>query len=497
MTTNTNFLDKVVGFFSPVRGMRRAAARFAMDQMLAYEGARRGRSLGDWLTPNTSANAEIGPQIALLRSRSRDLCRNTPLARKILDERVIRAIGTGITPRSQAENPRDREEMDKVFQDWSEAVGYWAMQLIGARAIYESGESLLRHRYLSPAVAKSRGLPVPYWPVLLESDFIDTNKSMSIEPGTRIVNGVQYDSDDLVMGYWLFDTHPGDSLASYRGIGNGYSKFVPASLIEHGFRPERPGQGRGVPLFAPVITKIRQLGDLDEAIIIRKKVEACFAAFITSGPDGTNIGPTKTEDGQLVEEFSPGMVRYLRSGQGIQFADPAASGTDVSYIKMQRQDVCAGTFVPYELGTGDMSQTNYSSYRGGAVGFMDQLSVDQWQVFIPFFCAPVWRRLVEAAYVAGRISTPDASVKWGPPPFNLLDRMNEAEADQLELQIGKTTWPQMVAQQGNDPRVQMAEISESQKAFREQGIELPELYGGKNGNATEPDATKTPTRRAN
>jgi capsid protein len=36
-----------------------------------------------------------------------------------------------------------------------------------------------------------------------------------------------------------------------------------------------------VPWFAPVILKLRDLDDYDDAELVRKKIEACFAAFVT------------------------------------------------------------------------------------------------------------------------------------------------------------------------------------------------------------------------
>lgn len=490
-TFNPTFVDRAVGWFSPARGLKRLATRAALQsalwyqgkslssaaQAFGYEGAKKGRSVAGWFTPSTSANAEIGPQLAHLRNRSRDLVRNNPNAAKIIGERVIRSIGTGIAVRSAAKNQRTRDALNKYFPIWADAIGYNALQRVGAHSVYESGECLLRHRYVSPAVARKKGLPVPYWPVLLEPDFIDTNKNSGVgKTQSRIVNGVQYTEDDIVEGYWLFENHPGEVNSISNRVGQAASRFVSAKVIEHAFRATRPGQGRGVPLLAPVIQKLQGLDDLQDAILVRKKTEACFAAFVTKA-DAPGIG--KQSEDPRIEEFSPGMVQYLRAGEGVAFAQPSTSGGEVEYIRMQKQEIAAGAFTPYELATGDMSQTNYSSFRGGAVGFKDDLGVDQWQVFIPFFGAPVWRLFVDACFFAGLIDEVDYEASYGPPPFNLLDRQAEAEADQLEVAIGKVTWPQMVASNGNDPEAQMEEIARSQKAFRDKEIELPELYGGK------------------
>ena len=53
--------------------------------------------------------------------------------------------------------------------------------------------------------------------------------------------------------------------------------------------------------------------------------------------------------------------------------------------------IAAGYRVPYELLTGDLSQVNYSSLRGGLVEFRRMVDALQWQLVIPGFCESVWR----------------------------------------------------------------------------------------------------------
>ena len=50
------------------------------------------------------------------------------------------------------------------------------------------------------------------------------------------------------------------------------------------------------------------------------------------------------------------------------------------------QGIMAGIGLPYELGTGDMSQVNYSSWRGGMLGFRNTVEAFRWLTLIPLFC---------------------------------------------------------------------------------------------------------------
>ncbi len=95
-----SFIDNIIGVFNPAAKLNRVRARKALDIMSkrGYDGAKTGRRTSGWITPSTSADAEITPNIIKLRDRSRDLVRNNPYASKALRVLVSNAIGTGIIP---------------------------------------------------------------------------------------------------------------------------------------------------------------------------------------------------------------------------------------------------------------------------------------------------------------------------------------------------------------------------------------------------------------
>ena len=69
------------------------------------------------------------------------------------------------------------------------------------------------------------------------------------------------------------------------------------------------------------------------------------------------------------------------------------------------QGIMAGIGLPYELGTGDMSQVNYSSWRGGMLGFRNTVEAFRWLTLIPLFAMPVWRRFIDTLILQGKIPT--------------------------------------------------------------------------------------------
>jgi len=78
-----NWIDRAVGFMSPAAGVRRVAARRALDlHQRAYDAGRRDQRTMSWQATGASANAEVGSAEEIVRNRARDLARNNGYARR-------------------------------------------------------------------------------------------------------------------------------------------------------------------------------------------------------------------------------------------------------------------------------------------------------------------------------------------------------------------------------------------------------------------------------
>jgi capsid protein len=228
---------------------------------------------------------------------------------------------------------------------------------------------------------------------------------------------------------------------------------------------------------------MRDLDDWEDAEIVRKKTEACLAAVAVDPNGEQSIGATPLTDaeGRRIETFSPGMVAYGAPGFDVKFNQPSFAGGYADYKRSRVRDLATGLGMIYELLAGDLSQVNYSSYRSGLLGFRGRIEFLQWSLMIPMLCDPVAAWFISAAQDFSGLPVGEYPVEWGPPPFDLLDREAEAKADQLELQIGKRTWPQLVSEQGYDPEKQIAEIEQWQPRLDAAGVEF-NPKGGNNAN---------------
>jgi capsid protein len=161
------------------------------------------------------------------------------------------------------------------------------------------------------------------------------------------------------------------------------------------------------------------------------------------------------------------MVEYLKPGQEIKFNNPPAAGGYREYKMTELQGIMAGIGLPYELGTGDMSQVNYSSWRGGMLGFRNTVEAYRWLTLIPLFCMPVWRRFIDTLILQGRIpasvvkdgKTDLRTVQWTAPRFESVDPVKDAEGVLKDVRMGRKTWFEAVLENGYDPTTQLQQIA--------------------------------------
>jgi lambda family phage portal protein len=468
------WLDKIISWALPAAGLKRAHARAMQQVLLSYEGVRSDRRQGGWFTQGTSGNAEIGPAVGRLRDNSEDLARNNAFASKSVRRWSRRVVGYGITPQADTGNDVVNAKIDAKWKAFVPAScsdrrinAYAAMRMI-VRTTFVRGECLIRLWDRRPG----DGLPVPFQFQVLEPDYLDSSKTMALNSG-YIIQGVQFDMIGRIQGYWLYGYHPGDVIVtSLRGLT---SAFVPAEQVIHHAALERPGDVRAVGRLAPIIAKLRDLDEVGDAKIMRTKIEACLAMFVgqPEGAEGPTLGPVNTitdGSGAKIEEFRPGMIAYGGFGQKPEFFSPTGSGDWAPYKKTEVREICAGMDQPYVVIGEDLEAVNYSSFRGGAIDERDSVDEYRYLWLIPQVLDRIWAKFIDTLVIMGEIPEANYAVKWNPPPFDLLDRHAEAEADRIEMLIGKTTWPQLVGNQGQDPNKQIAEITKWKGLLEAAGI---------------------------
>jgi lambda family phage portal protein len=453
-----NWLDRAISYVAPARALNRVRARTHLSMMLRhYEAAQPGRRTSGWKRSGADVNAANGPALVALRELTRDLIRNNSWARN--GKRVIQrhTVGWGITPKAADVDDATQKRTSAIWKRWAgttecDAEGrrnFYGLQKMVMGMAVESGEALIRRRWRRP----SDGLSLPLQLQLLEPDFLDTSKDgMPGTSGGRVIQGVEFDAIGRRSGYWLFDEHPG---SLYHG--RSASRLVPVSDIIHVFDDERPGQVRAVPWFTSAITNLKDFDEYEDGTIMRQKIAALFAAFITDPTGEPEEFGEESEDDDRVEEFEPGMIKYLGPGQKVEFTSPPLVTNDGFSARTLRR-IGAGLGVTYEDLTGDYSQVNYSSARMARLAHWGNVYDWQWNMLIPQFCDGGWAWAMEAAVAAGRIAEAPLA-EWTTPPMPMIDPDKEGLAYTRRVRSGQMTPSEMVREQGKDPAAHWAEYA--------------------------------------
>lgn len=443
-----------------------------------YDGAAKGRALGSWRATTADADGTLKVALPELRRRSRDLVRNNPHATKAVQVLTGNLVGTGIAPRTRTGDPDIDLHVDDLFERWSTEcqtegpLDFYGLQALAVRCMVESGEVLVRRRLRLP----QDGLPVGLQLQILEPDHLDSTRNEVLPNGGWIIQGVEFDPVGRRAAYWLFRHHPGSSLPGTLGQT---AQRVPADEILHLYEPLRPGQTRGVPWMAPVISTLYELGEYRQAEALRKKLEACYVGVVNRNTEGEDpeapaegLLPTVVDsDGNVQETMEPGTFVYA-PGE-IKFNTPTAIGGYVQHEEAQLRAVAAGLRVPYELMSGDLSKVNFSSSRVGLNEYRRFVEQIQWQCIIPMFCTHVWQWFVSAAR-AQELLPMDIriGVEWQPPAFQSVNPLQDANAARVMIRSGVSTLSRAIAETGYNPRGVLEERRADDALLDEFGIIL-------------------------
>jgi lambda family phage portal protein len=476
------WIERALAGLAPRWAAERLRARIAVDALARhYEGAQVDRRTRHWRTPARSANADIIPALHRLRNRSRDLVRNNPYASAGLDMIVAYQVGTGIEPRSATGVRALDDAANRLWREWVDAadleggLDLYGLMALAARTRAEAGEALVWLEQMPAASARARALPVPLQIRLLEPDYIDTtHESTVVQPDrSRIRAGVEIDGNGRARAYFLHPEHPGEITTAVAPR----AERIDAARLLHLFRRIRPGQIRGVPDLAPVMSRLRQLDEYEEAAIEQAKVQACLGVFVTSpaGPAQSTLGVSSVDEtGRRDETLAPGMIGYLSPGEDVQVVAPSGAGGFSEFARHQLMAVAAGFGLTYDLLTGDLTQANYSSLRAGRQAFRRRLEAAQWQMLIPGLCEPLWNAFIRAAQLAGRLP-PRAEAwraEWHPPRLEFVDPLKDAQAEVMMVRAGLKTMPQALAELGRDPVAHVAEAREWNERVDDAGLIL-------------------------
>jgi lambda family phage portal protein len=486
-----NLIDRFVGIFAPMAGFQRSIAR---AELRAFQAAAKDRKNADWVAKNQSADLAIVTDAATLNARSRQMMRDSHIAKAIKLSKVRNIVGRGITPIPIATDPAGKELVElnraaeKGFWDWANDPArcdvegrrnFWAMQALAVGEKVEVGQVFFVKCY-TPGI----GLQLRAY----ETEQLDNTITQCGDNEVR--GGIEVDAMGRAVAYHFFTRNPND-LYNRRDFK---SQRILRERVIHYFRPERVMQTHGVTELAPVLQRIRDVHKRDDAELWTAYMEACHGisviqknAWGANGPGlprppGDTTGTTPT--GSPKYEFAPGMVFRGQPGDEVKFHAPTRpGGTFEPYNKVNLRGIGAGVDLSYEQVNRDFSQGTYSSQRQTLLEDLRAWRPDQDHLsdtlVQPCYEAWYWFDVVDGRLPLSQMAfSADpkryTEAEYAPDGHDWIDPKTELEGYETALRLFLTTRAKIAGARGD----RINKIFDQRKAETEaaaaRGLTLPE-----------------------
>ncbi|MEE4417304.1 phage portal protein [Klebsiella pneumoniae] len=495
--------------------------------------------------------AEISQERAVVSAVSRDLVTTNSTVATLSENLPTQAIGNGLTlsakPDHDAlgislEDARDlAHRIERAWVAWvnnpleCDASGRHPLnQLVTAayRSYLLTGEVVAaidwkRSRFAQTAT-KLR---------LLDSRQIDQSRTQITDNGSA-VNGIGFDKDGRVVGYWIIPYVLGQ--VNYQPM----PVFIPAYTpwgrprIVHLFDLLVPGQIRGLSPLIAALTPAQNKGVLREYTTAQAFVQTMFAATVESdlpsalkGLDSGRSGrewdghypkityegplPSTPESGSPEEwlqghkvyydekgiSLNPGQVNHLMPGDEFKLhRSEAPNSTYDPFDKSLQREAAKAAGASYEDVSGDYSQTSFSASRL-ALDLPSRIN-DRRREAIPVrLYRAVYRCWLEEQIESGALKLPpnapafgkavDAYTQsmWRGKGKAVADPYKQAQADALELVTGLSTYEEKLGERGLDLEDVIAQRKAERELFEQAGLTYPtpQSMAASQGDAAPPD----------
>lgn len=475
----TTWFDRTVEFFSPKQGLKRRKAKiYSAYLKRKYEGADAGRRTAGWNTNNQSANAEIATALPRVRDRMRDLVRNNPYAARAIQVITNNVVGKGVKTQLKADTRSEQSSKEKKVNGlWKTWAGTTAcdfegvhtldgLQRVVMRAVAESGEVLIRRRFVGRQFARdNEGKIIEIPPIqlqVLESDFLAVDRRSGIlSNGNQVIQGIEFDKLGKRVAYHLFLSHPGgnDIVSASR-----FSTVrIEAREILHLYRMDRPGQVRGMTWGSNTMLRLRDFDLYEDAQLKRQQCAAMWAAFVHD-IEGLDDDEETKEEVKLNEKMEPGIIEMLPPGKDIKFAKPPGVENYGEYTSVVLHSIAMGFGITYEQLTGNLADVNFSA---GRMGFLEsQRNFDTWREIIikNQMLRPVFEWFVLGAELIGQSMKGVVAVHTA-PKREMIDPLKEIQAMKMAMRIGVKTKSDAIRETGADPDTHFAELAADDKTL--------------------------------
>ncbi len=465
-----NLLDRAINWASPVRGAHRLKARlFTNMAETYYTGASRTRRQTKEWRARKSAPDSTSMERSILTDRGHDLFRNAPIARGAVQTDTTNVIGSGLMlqPRIDRDvlnlDEDQAEELEKKlkreFNLWADSLESdvrWTIPFNRSHDMAFSNFLIAGDVFNILRNFKSNSTPYTLSCQLIEGARVSNPGVTPDKVG--LVGGVEQNDLGAPIAYWVSRFHPGQVRLKREHKWDRVDRFAPETgrlNVIHLFKPERPGQTRGISWLAPIIELLKQLTDYTEAEIMAAVISGMFTVFVkTKGGEGidntTDLGDeTGATTSDKDYKMATGAIIDLDLDEDIETANPGRPNTAFEpFVQAIMQQIGVALNIPFEI----LMKHFTSSYSASRAALMEawKVFISQRKWFMRIYCQPVYEAWLDEAVAIGRISAPgyfnDPMVKrayrgtdWIGPPRGMIKEKEEIQAAEMRVEGGYST----------------------------------------------------------
>ncbi len=474
-----NIFDKIIASVDPEKALKRQKARielnFIKNSGYSHHGASKTKkALKGWMFKGGSPDDDITDNLEVLRQRSRDLYMGgAPLATGALKTARTNIVGVGLKLKPQVdaeylglsddEASEIERSIEREFALWADSIdcdaerksNFYELQQLALLSCLVSGDCFA----LLPEISRKNS-EYDMRIRLIEADRVCNPKQKPKDK--NISGGIEINNNGEVVAFHIAQWHP----LSQQMKNKNKDKWVRIPLfgkksnkrnVIHLMESERPEQRRGVPLVAPVIEALKQLGRYTEAELMAAVISGMFTVFIKSESpnsdsllgEGVDLSQQVDAADEVSYELGNGAIVGLGENESVDVANPGRPNTafDGFVIAILRQ-IGSALEIPYELLVKHFT-ASYSASRAALL--------EAWKMFrmrrvwlANDFCQPIYQEFLAEAIAKGRITAPGffddplirkayCGAEWHGPSQGQIDPLKEVKAAELRVEGGYST----------------------------------------------------------
>lgn len=383
-----------------------------------------------------------------LRADARDLYRNNAIVHAAIKRLCEYSVNTGITPQATTTDAEWNQKAENYFNSWAlycdnrSRANLWQLQEQAVTALFVDGAIgfvLLSSGRIQPIEATRIATP-------------DTKKE---EP--NVIDGMRIDKQGRVIGYYICPRK------SNGFVDTSSFEYVRAEDFLYLANVYRPDQLTGIPLIAPVIPALRDLGETDESMLLKVKNEAqqTFKVKKESGGLANERGrfDTATDTTERTVEREGNLILWnLAPNEDVEaIGNVSPNGGYVDYMQFELKTISACLGLPIEFLLLSF-EASYSASRASIIT-AEQTFRRLNRVIAERMNQRLWNWVIAKAIKEG--SLPPAPLderglsqwykaEWSLPHHNWIDPQAEATANVTRWNMGLDSLKSIAANEGGD-----------------------------------------------